>query len=47
VLIREDQRDRLVEAFKAKVTENLYSDDGKIKKENDRPDRQCKAISRG
>jgi aldehyde dehydrogenase (NAD+) len=34
VLIREDQRDRLVEAFKAKVTENLYSDDGKIKKEN-------------
>ena len=34
VLIREDQKDKLVEAFKAKVAENLYSADGKIKKDN-------------
>jgi aldehyde dehydrogenase (NAD+) len=34
VLIKEDQKDRLVEAFRAKVAENLYSDDGAIKKEN-------------
>jgi aldehyde dehydrogenase (NAD+) len=33
VLIKEDQQDKLVEAFQAKVTENLYSD-GKIKKES-------------
>lgn len=33
VLIREDQQDKLVAAFKAKVTENLYAD-GKIKKES-------------
>jgi aldehyde dehydrogenase (NAD+) len=34
VLIREDQKDELVAAFKAKVAENLYSEDGRIKKDN-------------
>ncbi|WP_404713001.1 aldehyde dehydrogenase family protein [Sphingomonas sp. MMS24-J13] len=33
VFVKEDQRDNLVAAFKAKVAENLYSD-GKIKKES-------------
>ena len=34
VLIKEDQKARLVEAFKARVQENLYSADGEIKKES-------------
>ena len=34
VFIKEGQKARLVDAFKARVNENLYSDDGKIKKEN-------------
>jgi aldehyde dehydrogenase (NAD+) len=33
VFVREEQKDRLVEGFKARVTENLYSE-GKIKKES-------------
>jgi len=34
VFIKEDQKARLVEGFKANVAKNLYSDDGKIKKES-------------
>lgn len=34
VFVREDQKNRLVEGFKANVAKNLYSDDGKIKKES-------------
>jgi aldehyde dehydrogenase (NAD+) len=34
VFIKEDQKARLIEAFKAKVKENLYADDGAIKKES-------------
>jgi aldehyde dehydrogenase (NAD+) len=34
VFIKEEQKARLVEAFKAKVQENLYSDDGEIRKES-------------
>jgi aldehyde dehydrogenase (NAD+) len=33
VFVKEDQKDRLVQGFKEKVTENLYAD-GKIKKES-------------
>ncbi len=33
VFVREEQKDRLVQGFKARVTENLYAD-GKIKKES-------------
>jgi len=33
VLVREDQKASLVEAFQANVKANLYADDGKIKKE--------------
>jgi len=33
VFVREEQKDRLVEGFKARVTENLYAE-GKIKKES-------------
>ena len=33
LLIREEQQQALVETFKAKVQENLYSEDGKIRKE--------------
>jgi len=33
VFVKEDQKDRLVEGFRAKVAENLYSEDGQIKKE--------------
>jgi len=34
LLIREEQKDALVEAFRAKVRENLYSEDDEIRKEN-------------
>jgi aldehyde dehydrogenase (NAD+) len=34
VFIREDQKARLVEGFKANVAKNLYGEDGKIKKES-------------
>src|SRR5690606_18433714 len=34
VFVREDQQDRLVEAFKSSVMENLYNEDGSIKKES-------------
>lgn len=34
VLIKEDQKDRLVAAFKASVEANLYSDQGKINKDS-------------
>jgi len=34
LLIREEQKDELVEAFRAKVRENLYSEDDEIRKEN-------------
>jgi len=34
VLIREQQKDDLVEAFQARVKQNLYTEDGHIKKEN-------------
>lgn len=34
VFIKEEQKARLVDAFKAKVRENLYSDSGEIKKES-------------
>jgi len=34
VFVREEQKDRLVEGFKAKVAENLYSEDGTIKKDS-------------
>lgn len=34
VFVREDQQDRLVEAFKSNVMENLYNEDGSIKKES-------------
>ena len=34
VFIREDQKARLIEGFKANVANNLYSDDGKIKKDS-------------
>lgn len=34
VFVKEAQKARLVEAFKARVTENLYAEDGRIKKEN-------------
>ncbi|MEO7550512.1 MAG: aldehyde dehydrogenase family protein [Croceibacterium sp.] len=34
VFVPEDQRDRLVAAFNATVAKNLYSEDGKIKKES-------------
>jgi NAD-dependent aldehyde dehydrogenases len=33
VFVKEDQKARLVEGFKANVTKNLYGEDGKIKKE--------------
>ena len=33
VFVREDQQDALVDAFKANVEKNLYSDDGKINKQ--------------
>jgi aldehyde dehydrogenase (NAD+) len=33
VFVKEDQKDRLVEGFRAKVAENLYFEDGQIKKE--------------
>jgi aldehyde dehydrogenase (NAD+) len=34
VFIKERQRDRFIEEFRAKVKQNLYTDDGNIKKEN-------------
>jgi aldehyde dehydrogenase (NAD+) len=34
VFVREEQKGRLVDAFKARVKENLYSEGGKIKKES-------------
>jgi aldehyde dehydrogenase (NAD+) len=34
VFIREDQKARLVEGFKANVAKNLYAEDGKIKKQS-------------
>ncbi|MBT5484343.1 MAG: aldehyde dehydrogenase family protein [Gammaproteobacteria bacterium] len=34
VLIREQQKDELVDTFKARVTENLFDEDGNFKKEN-------------
>ncbi|MPT49117.1 MAG: aldehyde dehydrogenase family protein [Sphingobium sp.] len=34
VFVKEDQKDRLVEGFRANVAKNLYSEDGKIKKES-------------
>jgi aldehyde dehydrogenase (NAD+) len=34
VFVREDQKDRLVEGFKANVTRNLYSEDGALRKES-------------
>ncbi len=34
VFVREEQKDRLVEGFKANVAKNLYSEDGSIKKES-------------
>lgn len=34
VFVKEGQKDRLVKAFQAKVTENLYSEDGTIQKAN-------------
>jgi len=34
VFVREEQKDRLVDAFKSNVTKNLYSQDGRIAKEN-------------
>jgi len=34
VFVREEQKDRLVDAFKANVAKNLYSQDGRIAKEN-------------
>jgi aldehyde dehydrogenase (NAD+) len=34
VFIKEEQQARFVDAFKARVKENLYSEDGKIRKEN-------------
>jgi aldehyde dehydrogenase (NAD+) len=34
VFVKEDQKDKLVEGFKANVTKNLYSDDGAIRKES-------------
>jgi aldehyde dehydrogenase (NAD+) len=34
VFIKQDQKARLVEGFKANVAKNLYSEDGKIKKES-------------
>jgi aldehyde dehydrogenase (NAD+) len=34
VFVKETQKARLVDAFKARVTENLYAEDGRIKKEN-------------
>ncbi len=34
VFVREDQKARLVEGFKANVAQNLYGDNGKIKKES-------------
>jgi aldehyde dehydrogenase (NAD+) len=34
VFVKEAQKDRLIEAFGAKVKENLYSENGAIKKEN-------------
>jgi aldehyde dehydrogenase (NAD+) len=34
VFVREDQQDRLVDAFKSNVMQNLYNEDGSIKKES-------------
>ncbi|MBT2187437.1 aldehyde dehydrogenase family protein [Sphingobium nicotianae] len=34
VFVKEDQKDRLVEGFKANVAKNLYGEDGKIKKDS-------------
>jgi aldehyde dehydrogenase (NAD+) len=34
VFVKEDQKDRLVEGFRANVTKNLYSEDGQIRKES-------------
>jgi len=34
LLIREDQKEQLVREFQARVKENLYGEDGKIRKEN-------------
>jgi aldehyde dehydrogenase (NAD+) len=34
VFVKESQKDALIETFRAKVKENLYDDDGKIKKAN-------------
>jgi aldehyde dehydrogenase (NAD+) len=34
VFIREQQRDRLVEEFQARTKQNLYTEDGRIRKEN-------------
>ena len=34
VFVREEQKDVLVREFQARVAENLYTDDGKIRKEN-------------
>jgi len=34
VFVKESQKDALIETFRAKVQENLYGDDGKIKKAN-------------
>ncbi|MBN8829810.1 MAG: aldehyde dehydrogenase family protein [Sphingomonadales bacterium] len=34
VFVKEDQKDRLVEGFKANVAKNLYSEDGAIRKES-------------
>jgi aldehyde dehydrogenase (NAD+) len=34
VFVKEDQKDRLVEGFKANVAKNLYGEDGAIKKES-------------
>ncbi len=34
VFVREEQKDLLIEAFQAKVKENLYDEDGNIKKDN-------------
>src|SRR5690606_27490883 len=34
VFVKEEQKDRLVEGFRANVAKNLYSEDGKIKKDS-------------
>jgi aldehyde dehydrogenase (NAD+) len=34
LLVREEQKDELIDAFRARVQENLYTEDGQIKKEN-------------